>query len=652
MTLFRQLLLFSLLILIGLCTGLWIGELQRTRHFLINQLESHAQDTATSLGLTLSTVAHGTDIPAMEAMINALFDRGYYRRILLRDVQGTVLIDRLNEVTVDNVPSWFIRFTPLPVPHAEAMLMQGWQQTGVVVVESHPGYAYQTLWESVLSASLWFALAMVTVVLVGGLGMRRLLSPLQRVEEQAVALCDRRFHLQEQLPRTRELRRVVLAMNRMTERIREMFEEQATIADTLRQRAYQDTLTGLGNRRYLETQVLAKLHGKETVVSGVFLMFQAQSLQSINQQHGYTAGDQLIGDLAACMQRAAAEQTEAILGRLGGGDLAVLLPNMDKIAAHRFAAMVLEHLAHRADDDVTRQPMAALCGGVVYDRPTNFSELLTTADAALSTARYQGATTAVIVAPTEVATTIMVGRNDWRELLESVLSQKSVILHAQPTVARSDRKTIVHHEILTRIHHGEGRHLSAGALLPLAEQLGVMPDLDRIILEHIFALPSTRFTPPKMAINLSPLSLTDEEFTTWLFTQLQQCTDTGLQLSFEFPEFRAMQHLGLLKTFAERIRPMGHTLGIDHFGQGLTHFGYLRSLMPDYVKIDRAITNEVHTDKDDSSFFVSTLCTVAHSLDIRVIVEGVETEQQWSTITALPVDAVQGYYIQRPEPVM
>jgi EAL domain-containing protein (putative c-di-GMP-specific phosphodiesterase class I) len=219
-------------------------------------------------------------------------------------------------------------------------------------------------------------------------------------------------------------------------------------------------------------------------------------------------------------------------------------------------------------------------------------------------------------------------------------------------VVRSDRKTIVHHEILTRIHHGEGRHLSAGALLPLAEQLGVMPDLDRIILEHIFALPSTRFTPPKMAINLSPLSLTDEEFTTWLFTQLQQCTDTGLQLSFEFPEFRAMQHLGLLKTFAERIRPMGHTLGIDHFGQGLTHFGYLRSLMPDYVKIDRAITNEVHTDKDDSSFFVSTLCTVAHSLDIRVIVEGVETEQQWSTITALPVDAVQGYYIQRPEPVM
>lgn len=651
MTLFRQLLLFSLLILIGLCTGLWIGELQRTRHFLINQLESHAQDTATSLGLSLSTLAHGTDIPAMEAMISALFDRGYYRHIQLRDIHGTVLIERLNDVTVDHVPSWFIRLTPLTVPRAEAMLMQGWQQTGMVVVESHPGYAYQTLWDSVLSASLWFALAIVTVALIGGLGMRRLLSPLQRVEEQAVALCDRRFHLQEHLPRTRELRRVVLAMNRMTERVREMFEEQATLADTLRQRAYQDALTGLGNRRYLETQVQAKLHGKETVVNGAFLMFHVQGLHEINQEQGYTAGDQLIGDLAGCMQQAAAEQTEVILGRLGGGDLAALLPNMDKAAAHRFAVAVLDHLAHRAHGDVT-QDISALCGGVVYDRPTSFSELLTTADAALNTARYQGATTAVIVVPTDVATTIMVGRSDWRALLETVLTQKTVNLHVQPTVARSDQKTIVHHEILTRIHHGEGRHLSAGALLPLAEQLGVMPALDRIILEHIFALPALRFAPPKLAINLSPLSLTDGAFTSWLLAQLQHCTDSGLQLSFEFPEFRAMQHLGLLKSFAERIRPMGHALGIDHFGQGLTHFGYLHSLLPEYVKLDRAITNEVHTDQGDSAFFVSTLCTVAHSLDIRVIVEGIETERQWHAVTALPVDAVQGYFIQRPEPVV
>lgn len=116
MTLYRQLLLFTLITLICLCTGLWIGEQKRTRDFLVDQLESHAQDTATSLGLSLSTLAKGTDVPAMEAMINALFDRGYYRIIELRGVKGEVLVDRKADITVEGVPAWFIRLTPLTAP--------------------------------------------------------------------------------------------------------------------------------------------------------------------------------------------------------------------------------------------------------------------------------------------------------------------------------------------------------------------------------------------------------------------------------------------------------------------------------------------------------------------------------------------------------
>ena len=174
------------------------------------------------------------------------------------------------------VPAWFIRLTPLTAPRADALIMHGWQQTGSITVECHPGYAYRTLWKSALAASLWFAAAAAAVALLGGLGLRRLLKPLAEVEEQAMALCDRRFHIQERLPRTRELRRVVTAMNRMTERIRELFQEQAAIADNLRQRAYQDPLTALGNRRFLEAQIKAKLEGKETAVQGVFLLFQVQ----------------------------------------------------------------------------------------------------------------------------------------------------------------------------------------------------------------------------------------------------------------------------------------------------------------------------------------------------------------------------------------
>ena len=83
MTLYRQLLLSASLILLLLCVGLWLGEHKRTRDFLTNQMEVHAQDTASSLGLSLTTVANERDISVMETMINALFDRGYYQSIEL-----------------------------------------------------------------------------------------------------------------------------------------------------------------------------------------------------------------------------------------------------------------------------------------------------------------------------------------------------------------------------------------------------------------------------------------------------------------------------------------------------------------------------------------------------------------------------------------
>jgi len=651
MTLYRQLLLFTLIILIGLCAGLWVGDHKRTRDFLIDQLESHAQDTATSLGLSLSTLAKGTDVPAMEAMINALFDRGYYRLIQLRDVQGKVLIDRQADITVAGVPPWFIRLTPLVSPRADALIMHGWQQTGSVVVESHPGYAYQTLWKSALAAALWFTATAMAVALLGGLGLRRLLQPLTQVEKQALALCNRRFHIQERLPRTRELRRVVMAMNRMTERIREMFQEQAAIADTLRQRAYQDPLTGLGNRRFLEAQIKAKVEGKETAVKGVFLLIQIQELQSVNQEQGYAAGDRLIEAIAAGLHRACAELPEAIIARLGGGDFALFLPNTDQSGASRLADTLLEDLSPPATGQSSPQPGTVICGGVAYEQAVSLRELLTMADTALATARYNRGSKAVIASPADDSRTIAAGKSEWKTLLEDVLANRAITLYSQPTVSRSDREHIVHHEIFSRVIDAEGNHLSAGMFLPMAERLGLMSALDRIILEHMFALPPKLLAPQRAAINLSPLSLTDEAFVAWLNQRLRQCAETGLLLNFEFPEFRAIRHLDLIKAFAEGIKPMGHALGIDHFGQGLSHFGYLKSLMPDYVKIDRAITNELRDEQSDSHFFVSALCTVAHSLDIRVIVEGVETENQWQTLSALPIDAVQGFFIRRPEPL-
>jgi len=652
MTLYRQLLFSTLLILLCLCTGLWMGELKRTRDFLVNQMETHAQDTATSLGLSLTTLTKGIDIPAMETMINALFDRGYYRTIELRDVAGKLLIERRADLTLDQVPTWFIRLVPLSAPQATSLVMHGWQQAGAISVESHPGYAYQTLWQAARTTALWFSLTGALVAVLGGLGLRTLLKPLRRVEEQAMALCDRQFPIQEQLPRTRELRRVVTAMNRMTLRIREMFNEQAAIADTLRQHTYQDPLTAVGNRRFLEAQIKAKLEGRDTAVQGSFLLFQIQDLLAINQEYGYQQGDRIIKDTAASIQQVCLELPEAMLARMGGGDFALFLPNTDAQTTKRIADSILEDIHQQILAEPSGPTEVCVCsGGVLYEQPASFEQLLTRADTALNAARYNQNLKVVLLPLIDGEPAIYAGKTQWKELLEDIIAKRSIILYSQPTVSHQDFSKTLHHEIFTRVIDASGSHLSMGMFLPMAERLGLMPTLDKMIIEQLLQQPLQQFAPHRIAINMSPLSLADGEFVAWLHRQLTQCAQAGLQLNFEFPEFRVIRHNNLIKEFSEVIKRQGHCLGIDHFGQGLMHFGYLKSLLPDYVKIDRAITNELLDEQSDRYFFINTLCNVAHSLDIKVIVEAVENERQWQTLSKMHIDAVQGYYIQHPKPM-
>ncbi|MBM9538131.1 EAL domain-containing protein [Desulfobulbus alkaliphilus] len=650
MTLFRQLLGFAFIILLCLCIGLWVAELKRTRAYLVSQLTSHAQDTATSLGLSLTALTDGVDVPVMETMVSALFDRGYYQRIRVVDIEGQILVDRSINVNLDQVPTWFTTMVELEPPRGEALVMAGWRQIGSVTVESHPGYAYRMLWQSARDTGRWFLFTGLIITLVGGLGLRGLLGPLRRVEAQALALCERNFQIQDQLPRTRELRQVVLAMNRMTSRIREMFEEQAAVAESLRQRAYQDPVTGVGNRRYIEAQVKAKIEEKTGTIQGAFLLLRIQGLQEINRTGGYEAGDRLLRESAAIMSQVCRELPEAVIARLGGGDFALLLPNLGTDLAHQIAAATLDALRHPTTD--LPDPVIIACGGVVYERATSCRHLLEQADTALASAGYGNTTPAVLLGAVSDEHTITMGQSQWRDLLDCILEHRSVILYGQPTVSlRDPERTSIHLEILTRVSAPDNRLLSVGQFVPTAERLGLMPALDKMIIEQILAEPLLRRTSLPTAINLSPLSLTDQTFVIWLHDQLERCAREGLRLNFEFPEFRLLRHSDLIAAFARRIRPRGHCIGIDHFGQGLIHFGYLQSLLPDYVKIDRALTNTLQDDHGDSSFFINALCTAAHSLDIKVMVEGIETEAQWRTLATMPLDGAQGFFIQHPRPL-
>ena len=651
MTLYRQLIIFTLILFFVLLTGTWMATFENNRSFLINQLNSHAQDTATSLALAISQSTVEKDKVGMEAMISAVFDRGYYQTIKLADLKGKVLSERKLSIIINEVPRWFIRLVPIETPEATSYIMTGWRQAGTIYVKSHPGYAYKTLWFYSIRITIWFIACGLFIFLIGALGLRMILRPLARVQQQADAICRKEYTYQEDLPRTRELRQVVTAMNRMVNKVKVMFEEQVAIAEEFRKHAYYDSLTGLGNRRYFEGQIQACLEQRDKTAKGIFLLVQLNDLNSLNHKMGLEAGDALLKKAASVLQEATEPYPNHVLARLTGGDFSIFLPDALPGDAEAVAADVTNKLCRLAMLHIPGMDSIAHTGAVTFEFPSTPGLLLSEADRALRTAQQTGPNSWHVTAITEETGKMPAGQQQWKQTLERALQAHKINLDVQPVVRTVDRGAIRHLEILSRIIHEDGQVFDAGVFLPYAERLGLIALLDRIVLEEVIRLDRNQLPVDHVAVNISPTSLCDPSFMEWIRKALKKPSQSAPRVTFEFSEFAAIHNLSLIKDFQTFAHDCGHTISLDHFGQAFSNFAYLRSLHPEYVKIDRAYTGEIKDIESDTRFYAASLCNIAHSVDVAVIAVGVETELQYELLRDLNIDAVQGFFIEPPKPI-
>ena len=158
--------LISVLWVLVFFATLWIVT-DSTKDYLQKAMESHAQDTATSLGLSITHSGRVKDVETVERMTAAIFDRGYYREILIKSTDGKVIVKKSVEEAVKDVPDWFVDRLSLSTPRMSAIVMDGWRQAATIEVVSHPGHAYAELWRvSVRSGWVLLVVAIVSLVVV------------------------------------------------------------------------------------------------------------------------------------------------------------------------------------------------------------------------------------------------------------------------------------------------------------------------------------------------------------------------------------------------------------------------------------------------------------------------------------------------------
>lgn len=648
MTLLKQLVLVIVTLFVMLFAGTFVINVSNTREYLNNQLQTISQDTASSLGLSISPHVLAHDMITVESMVNAVFDSGYYREVVVRDLAGKAVVQRRNEVKIEGVPGWFVGLFPLDTPVGEALVMAGWNQAGTVSVASNPGYAYATLWSSSVEAFWWFLGSSLAVFGLGMVALHFVLRPLREVEAQAKAICDREFPVQTRLPFTLELRSVVQAMNRMTTKVKEMFDEQARAIERLRAENYQDATTGLHNRRYFDMQLRHLTEAGEDFASGGLFIVEIQDFKGYNERYGYQAADRLLQGLGRLLkeQLDGAPGSERFIARLTGASFGLVLANVTLEDVRGFGADLATALSGLQQQHLAESGTAAHIGAAYY-RGQTIGQLLGEADTALRIAQSQGVNTFQLHEVGDTAEPA--SASDWRKLLQDILAGQRISLAFQKIV-RAEDGAAWGGEILLRGQREDGSQLSAGEMLPMARRFAMTQEFDRLVLARVFArLRDDAGGAGQLTINIFPASIRHPGFVDWVCDQLGAL---GAALAgrcvFELAESAAVEDLDSLRSWIKRLNLTGARSSLDHFGKGFASYDYLSTLKLDYLKIDGSYVRGIEANKENQHF-VDSVVQIAHGLDISVQAESVENAADLAVLRSLGVEAVQGYGVARPE---
>jgi diguanylate cyclase (GGDEF)-like protein len=646
MSLFKQLLLAICLFLVVAFSGSFMVSLESSRSQYVNQLRSHAQDAATALALSLTP---NIDDPAMvELMVSSIFDSGYYASIKVVDLgSNAVLVERHAEPDRGGVPAWFVHLIGLEAAGGDAIVSRGWQQAARVEVISHPMFAIAKLWQSALGSLGWLLLCGAASAVLGALLLRRQLRPLDYMVEQSHAIARREFLSLPDLPRTPELRRVVQAMNQMVEKLKALFTEQAERSERLRTESYQDSLTGLSNRRYFEMQLNTRVSNMEEARAGYLLLLRVQGLAGLNARLGGQRTDQLLQAVGEQLRRTCASypETKDLISRSRGGEFAVLAPGMVHEEAVQLAQALeatLQSLHETGASDVS--PVA--CIGIAPFSPGDVPQaLLKLADEALALAENQPAPGWVCL---EQGAAAVAGdsHHAWHERLDQAFANGHFELFFQPVVDCETAQRVLHHKVISRLHDEQGEALPAGRFLPWLERFGWMPRLDVLVLEKVLA--HLRSHGQLLALNLSAATLADPKALQRVYELLSQHAALGPRLTFEIGE-EQLPDQSALEQLTRRLHGLGFGLALQRFGGRFSMIGNLAHLGLAYLKIDGSYIRNIDHEQH-KRLFIEAIQRAAHSIDLPLIAERVETEGERLVLREMGVGGIQGQLVGEPAP--
>jgi len=423
---------------------------------------------------------------------------------------------------------------------------------------------------------------------------------------------------------------------------RQLLRSLVNSTAAVRKLTSQDALTGLPNHRVmLESLNEALARRRSGIVA--FALIDLDGFREVNDTLGRAGGDAVLMNVAEHLL--AGLPAGALFGRFEEDEFAVIMSSDDRRTASVLTDSLRSCLLRPIFVDRMWQITAGIGVAQAPEDGMTGEELARRAGLALRTAKREGRGMARRFEP-QIETDYAERRFLLREL-ESAISLQALDVHYQPIVA-ADGGAIVGVEALLRWTHPTRGAIAPAVFIPLAEQSGLMSQLGEIVLRRALA-DGARWRDLSVAINLSPLQIRDR----WLVDLVGAVmAETGIASSrvvLEVTEGILIDDPQQAQTRLEALRALGVSIALDDFGTGYSSLSYLQKFPFDQLKIDRAFVASLGPSGNTGAI-VQSIVTLGHALGMKVLAEGVESDEQRVLLRLAGCDEMQGYLFARPGP--
>jgi len=420
--------------------------------------------------------------------------------------------------------------------------------------------------------------------------------------------------------------------------------------EMIRHQANYDALTNLPNRNlFLDRLSRSMIRAKRNQTQVALMFLDLDRFKSVNDTLGHNVGDLLLQE-AAMRISGSVRETDTV-SRLGGDEFTVIIPDLHHVNdVEKIASKILKKLAKPFSIQGHEIFLSGSVGVTVFpDDGDDLEVLLKNADTAMYRAKECGRNDFRFFTQemNAEAHQLMVLEREIRKAIE----HDEFIVYYQPVVDVASGN-IVSCEALVRWVHPRHELVGPGYFIGVAEETGLIDDIGRSVLRQVCQQIRDWQSDPVMkgirvAVNLSPHQLRNRDLVKDLKEMLERYQINASALALEITETLVMQDPERAAEILQEIRALGIKIYLDDFGTGYSSLNYLKRFSFDVLKIDRAFIKDVDRDEGDAAL-VEAIIVMAHKLGIKVVAEGVETEDQRLFVNEQACDLIQGFYYSQP----